>query len=309
MKSISVVVPLYNEEEVFEELLRRLTESLKQFSYELVFVDDGSTDRTRELLRHASQKDGHVVAVLFSRNFGHQAAVRAGLIESKNEYVIVMDGDLQDPPEVLPKFLEELERGTDVAYAIRKKRKESILKRAAYSSFYKILHKISGEVSMPKDSGDFCAMSRRAVDALKSLEERNQYVRGIRSWVGFVQKGVEYERDRRFAGETKYSLKKLFKLAYDGIFSFSYFPLVLISALGALSALGAFAGIIVVLYFRLFTEAVIPGFASTAIFVLFLGGVQLASIGVIGEYIKRIYDEVKKRPHYIISEVLKKAND
>lgn len=306
MKKLSIVIPVFNEEAVFPELLRRITQITKTQETEIIFIDDGSVDNTRSLIRSAVSTYSNIMGVFFSRNFGHQKAVRAGLIHATGDVIVVMDGDLQDPPELIPQFLTKIQAGYDVVYAVRKKRKENILKRVSYSVFYRLLHKISGDISIPQDSGDFSAMTRRVVDMIKQLDERNQFVRGIRSWVGFPQIGIEYERDQRFAGETKYSLRKLFRLAYDGIFSFSYVPLLMITWLGFISAFGAFLGIITILYFRIFTATNVPGFASTAIFILFLGGVQLISIGVIGEYIRRIYDEVKRRPHFIVSEVVTK---
>lgn len=304
MKKLSIVVPVYNEEENFNILLTRTCEVLSSYDYEIMFVDDGSLDNTRSLIETASKNNTKVKGIVFSRNFGHQAAVKAGIEHAKGDVVVIMDGDLQDPPEVIPKFLEKIEEGFDVVYAIRKKRKENFFKRFCYSLFYKLLFSLSDSVKIPKDSGDFGAIRREVVDAMRQFDERNQYVRGIRSWVGFRQVGIEYERDKRYAGEVKYTFRKLIKLAYDGIFSFSYKPLSFITFVGFLTAIGAFLGILIVIYFKLFTSRDIPGFASTASIILFIGGVQMLSLGILGEYIKRIYDEVKKRPRFIISKFI-----
>ncbi|EKE14075.1 MAG: glycosyl transferase family protein, partial [uncultured bacterium] len=237
----------------------------------------------------------------FSRNFGHQTAVTAGLDFATGDAVAILDADLQDPPEILPKFFEKLSQGYDVVYAIRKKRKENIFKKAAYSLFYKILHLIAS-VDIPLDSGDFCVLSQRMVKTINSFPERNRFIRGLRSWAGFKQIGLEYEREKRFAGESKYGLKKLFKLAFDGIFSFSFIPLQIMFILGSASLFLSILGIFLAVYMKYFTTAYnrVPGFATTTILIMFVGGLQLFSIGVMGEYLRRVYDEVKQRPQYII---------
>ncbi len=304
MKDLSVVVPLYNEEKIFPELLNRLFSSLSGLNFEIILIDDGSTDKTYELISEYASKDKRIKGIVFSRNFGHQAAVSAGLDIAIGELILIIDGDLQDPPELIPEMIKKINTGYDVVYAVRKSRKENFCKRFAYSFFYKIMGKISKDIELPKDSGDFSLIRKNVAAAMKELGERNRYVRGIRAWVGFKQVAFPYERDKRFAGKTKYTLRKLFGLAYNGIFSFSYFPINFISFLGAFSFTLSVIGIFLVLYFRLFTDRNIPGFASLSIISLFLGGVQLLSVGVLGEYIKRIYDETKARPNYIIKKII-----
>ena len=228
-------------------------------------------------------------------------AVSAGLQHAKGKNVAVLDADLQDPPEVLPHFFDKLNSGYDVVYAIRKKRKEGFLKKAAYSTFYRILQKLSN-IYIPLDSGDFCVMNDRVIKAVNSLPERNRFVRGLRSWVGFKQIGIEYERSSRNAGESKYSFTGLLKLAFDGIFSFSFAPLQLMFYLGSIALLLSVIGSIVAIYLRFFTTAYteVPGFATTIILIMFIGGLQMFSMGIMGEYMRRVYDEVKQRPQFII---------
>jgi polyisoprenyl-phosphate glycosyltransferase len=268
--------------------------------YELIFVNDGSTDQSKSILNKLAKKDGAVKVLNFSRNFGHQIAVTAGLDYSQGDMVAILDADLQDPPEVLPEFFAEIKKGYDVVYAVRRHRKEPVLKRLMYFLFYRLL-KLVASISIPLDSGDFCVMNKRVVALLKSLPERNRFIRGLRSWVGFRQTGLEYERHGRLAGKSKYTLTKMFKLAFDGIFSFSYVPLQLLTWGGFIFLLTAFFGIILTLYAKLFTNIFIPrGFPTTIIVILFIGGLNMFSLGIIGEYIGRIYDEVKKRQLYII---------
>lgn len=298
---ISVVIPLFNEGENLPELVGRLTSSLEGRHYELVMVDDGSSDDTREQLAKLATRRNELKCVSLSRNFGHQAAITAGLQHASGDAVVVMDGDLQDPPEAIPGLISRWLEGYDVVYAVRQHRKEGPLKRAAYSGFYRILSRLS-YLDIPLDSGDFSLMDRRVVDLLNHLPERNRFVRGIRSWVGFQQVGMEIERGARAAGNPKYTLKMLRRLAFDGIISFSHAPLRIFSSLGMLVSGASFASILLVLGIRLFTDQSIPGFASTAILILFLGGVQLLGIGILGEYIARIFDEVKGRPNYVVAE-------
>ena len=299
----SVVIPIYNEQEIIPELYNRLTKVLSQYQepYEIIFIDDGGSDKSVEILKDFQKNDGHIKIISFSRNFGHQIAVCAGIDHASGDAVIIMDGDLQDPPEVLPLFIEKWKEGFEVVYGIRKKRKEFILKRMAYSIFYRLLKKISN-VNIPLDSGDFSIIDKKIVATMKQMEERNRFVRGIRSWIGFRQTGLEYERDKRYAGEVKYTLRKLIRLAFDGLLSFSYVPLQAASLMGFIISFVSFFGILVVIFLRLFTDLSIPGFASTAVLILFLGGIQLITIGIIGEYVGRIYDEVKQRPLYIKKE-------
>ncbi len=301
MKRISLVFPVYNEEEVLPMLYERVRRALTQLPYdvEVILVNDGSRDRSLELMTKYHQEDPRFKIVDFSRNFGHQVAITAGMDASSGDAVILMDADLQDPPELLPQFLKTWEDGYHVVYAVRKTRQEHALKQFAYRAFYRILQKISN-IPIPLDSGDFCLMDRVVVDTIKSMDERHRFVRGLRSWVGFRQIGLEYDRDKRQAGEVKYTFSKLMKLALDGIFSFSYFPLQLASYTGfAVSGLSFFA-IAVYLYKKLFVGHEPQGFPTLVTVVLFLGGIQLISLGVIGEYIGRIYDEVKRRPTYIV---------
>ncbi len=301
---LSIIIPLLNEEANLSELMRRTTAMLhtQQNDWELIFVDDGSTDATPTMLAAEAAKDSHIKTIIFSRNFGHQAAITAGLNHASGDLVAMIDGDLQDPPELIPKLIEKQKEGYDVVYAIRENRKEAWWKNVSYKMFYRFIGAISSGVNLPLDAGDFSLVTRRVVDALNAMPENNRYIRGLRSWVGFRQTGVAYSRDARFAGESKYTLWKMIKLAYDGIFSFSYFPITTVGVLGFLSALGAFVSILVVLYLRLFTEKSIPGFASTAIITLFFGGIQLLAISILGEYIHRIYDETKHRPLYVVKE-------
>jgi glycosyltransferase involved in cell wall biosynthesis len=303
----SLVLPILNEEGNIPELYRRLKAVMDELgeSYELVFVDDGSRDRSLELMRELQRQDPeHVCAVVLSRNFGHQRAVSAGLDYARGQAVIVMDADLQDPPEVLPQFVGKWQEGFQVVYAVREKRKESWLKRAAYRSFYLVLRSVS-RIDIPLDSGDFCLMDRCVVDAVTSLPERNRFVRGLRSWVGFRQLGLAYERDARHAGKPKYSFRRLVSLALDGMISFSYLPLRLATLLGfGVSALSLMAATYYVI--KRLTVGIGPaGFATLVVLMSFLGGVQLITIGVIGEYIGHVLDEVKGRPTYVVREVLR----
>jgi len=303
MIKYSIVVPIYNEEKNIDVLYQRLTKVLTAFKkeYELIFVNDGSFDQTLFKLINLYQKDSRVKIINFSRNFGHQMAVSAGLKYAQGEIVVVMDADLQDPPEVLPQFFKKIDEGYDVVYAIRKKRKESLFMRLAYATYYRFLKAIA-EIDIPLDSGDFCVMRRKVVKAINLLPERNRFVRGIRAWVGFKQIGLEYERDRRYAGKSKYTFKKIMKLAFDGIFSFSYVPFKFMFYLGFFSLFFSFLGALFVFYMKFFTSHYnrVPGFATTVTLLIFIGGLQLFSMGIMGEYIKRIYDEVKGRPSYII---------
>lgn len=299
----SVVLPVYNEEENLPTLNKRVTKVLSglKADYEVIFVNDGSNDKTKQLLTSFNKKNPRIKVVNFSRNFGHQTAVSAGLEYATGEAIAILDADLQDPPEILPKFFAKLEEGFDVVYAVRKKRKENIFKRFAYSLFYKLLHTIAN-VNIPLDSGDFCVMTSRMVKTINSFPERNRFVRGLRSWAGFKQMGLEYERDKRFAGESKYDMRKMFKLAFDGIFSFSFIPLQVMFFLGSISLVFSLIGSLWAVYMRFFTTAYnrVPGFATTIILIMFVGGLQMFSIGVLGEYLRRVYDEVKQRPLYII---------
>lgn len=305
---VSVVLPVYNEEKNLVVLHERLTRTLSALgmSYELIFVDDGSQDQSLPLLYQLHVQDDHVVVVELSRNFGHQVAVSAGLAYARGQGVIVMDADLQDPPEVLPQFIAKWQEGYEVVYAIRQKRKEGWLKRLAYAAFYRLLHCLA-DIDIPLDSGDFCIMDRRVVDLLNAMPERNRFVRGIRSWVGFRQTGLAYERSARYTGTSKYSLGKLIKLALDGLISFSHVPLRIITMLGF--GISAFSIALAIFYAlkRLLVGLTPPGFATLTVALFFLSGVQLITLGVIGEYIGRISDEVKQRPLFIVRKVTRRA--
>ncbi|HEY8422044.1 MAG TPA: glycosyltransferase family 2 protein [Thermoclostridium sp.] len=301
----SVVVPMYNEEAVVSETYRRLTEVMERtgYSYEIVFVNDGSRDNTAKLLNEICDRDKRVKLVDFSRNFGHQIAITAGMDYSSGQCVVVIDGDLQDPPELIPEMIEKWKSGFDVVYGKRISRKgETFFKKFTAAAYYRFLRSMT-DVNIPVDTGDFRLIDRKVCDALKSVKERNRYVRGLISWLGFKQTAIEFEREERFAGETKYPLKKMLKLALDGITTFSYKPLKLASYIGTLISLGSFIYMIYVLFQRIFfPETVQPGWASILAVSLFFNGITLLMLGIIGEYIGRIYDEVKERPLYIIKD-------
>lgn len=296
---LSIVIPLYNEEAVFVELWLRLATVMDEMplSAEVVLVDDGSTDGTRELATLACREDSRFRLVVLSRNFGHQLAVSAGLQHASGRAVAILDGDLQDPPEVLLDFHRKLSEGYDVVYAVRRRRKEAWPKRAAYWAFYRLMRALAS-VEIPLDSGDFCMMSRRVVQRINQLPERQRFVRGLRSWVGFRQTGLAYDRAARGAGESKYTFRKLLRLACDGVFTFSDAPLRLATWLGLFVSLGSLGiGTIVTLW----QGSALPAIAAG---IFFLGGVQLLCLGVLGEYIGRIYTEVKGRPAFVIEELV-----
>jgi len=309
---ISVVIPAYNETQVLPELSRRLAAAAAQWgeSYEVIFVDDGSTDETWESIRGLCRRDLRWKAIRLGRNFGHQAAISAGLAFAGGDVVVIMDADLQDPPELIKDFLEQWRAGYEVVYAIRKTRKESIIKRIAFKLFYKTLDLLAN-VHIPADAGDFCLMDRKIVDILKAMPERNRFVRGLRSWAGFRQTGVPYERPSRRAGDVKYTYRRLFGLAFDGILSFTALPLRMATVIGLsasfLSMLAAFFYFLTRVLHQLFEQIgfpLVPGFATTIIVIFFLGGVQLTFLGILGEYVARIYDEVKARPIWTTMELV-----
>lgn len=301
---VSVVIPVFNEEENLPVLINRLENVLSEFrAYEVIFVNDGSQDSSLEILQVNCKRNPSLKVVNFSRNFGHQAAISSGLEYSRGDCVIVMDGDLQDPPEVLPEFIAKWQEGYDVVYAIRKKRKENIFKRSAYFVFYRLMKKVS-DIDIPLDSGDFSVMDRKIVDRLNALPERNRFVRGIRSWLGFRQTGLAYERSKRFAGKPKFTFSKLLKLAYDGLISFSHKPLSLASHLGMFITVSSFVAIIVLIVMKIFVGIPLLGWTSTVVVILFIGGIQLMVLGILGEYIGRIFDEVKNRPEYVVKDVV-----
>jgi glycosyltransferase involved in cell wall biosynthesis len=300
---ISVVVPAYNEETNLRVLYDHLTKVLTSegVSYELVMVDDGSTDGSLIEIERLRQQDLRVKYIHLARNFGHQAALTAGLAHACGKVVIVMDADLQDPPEVIPELLCRWREGFDVVYAVRRHRQESAPMRIAYALFYRLLHRVAA-VEIPLDAGDFCLMDRRVVDQLNALPERNRFVRGLRTWVGFRQTGVPYQRQARHSGHSRYNFWKLVRLAIDGLVSFSYVPLRVASTLGFVASLGSLVAGLYYLILRLAGHRDPAGFAGIIISVLFLGGVQLITIGIMGEYVGRIFDEVKNRPIYIVSD-------
>lgn len=301
--TVSVVVPLRDERDCLDELQRRLAGALDDLdlSYEIVLVDDGSTDGSGQRMDELARDDDCLVAVHLSRNFGHQAAVTAGIDRARGQAVIVMDGDLQDPPELIPRLIDVWRQGYDVVYAVRRHRQEPLWKRVGYAAFYRLLNAI-GDLDIPLDSGDFCLMDRQVVDVLTHLPERMRFVRGLRSFVGFRQIGLPYDRAARGAGESKYSLRALVGLAIDGLVSFSSYPLRLVTQLGLATILAAFLLLAWVLYDKWVGQTGPHGWASTVVVVLFMSSVQLLSLGLIGEYIRLIFLEVKGRPTYIVDE-------
>lgn len=304
---ISLVIPCYNEEAVIHETLRQLNElaeSLAGYRVEFVFVDDGSRDKTRLILTAAATVDPRIKFCVLSRNFGHQIAVTAGIDLAMGDAVVLIDADLQDPPAVVVEMVQRWREGYEVVYGVRTDRAgESSFKRWTAKIFYRVLNRIS-DVPIPLDTGDFRLMSRRVVNCLKAMPEHDRFIRGMVSWVGFKQIGIPYKRLPRFAGESKYPLRKMIRFSLDGILSFSTKPLRIAMTLGLLSSLIAMAGILYVLYVRLFTQTWVEGWAGVLCSILFLGGVQLICIGILGEYMGRNYHESKRRPLYFIEEVI-----
>ncbi|MBE8995016.1 glycosyltransferase family 2 protein [Microcystis aeruginosa] len=306
MPKYSLIIPIYNEEETIPELYRRVSAVMDSLddSVELILINDGSRDSSLNLMRELQERDARVCYISFARNFGHQAAVTAGLNFARGQVIVVLDADLQDPPELIPKMIESWQAGYHVVYAQRTKRKkESWFKRLTAYVFYRLLRQLA-DVDIPADTGDFCLMDRQVVEVLNSMPERNRYIRGLRAWIGFRQTAVKFERDPRFAGEVKYTFKKSLALAINSLVSFSKIPLRLSTYLGLFSALIALLMALLVLYWRLQQpESPVTGLATILIAVFFLGSVQLISIGILGEYIGRIYEEVKGRPAYTIAEI------
>ena len=306
MKKISVVVPMYYEEEVAKECYTRLKnvlEKIENYNYEIIFINDGSKDKTLEILKEIAKENKNVKIISFSRNFGHQCAVTAGLRYVTGDAIVIIDADLQDPPELIPEMIKLWEEGNEVIYGKRKSREgESRFKLLTASMFYKTLNALS-DVEIPKDTGDFRLVDRKVVEVINSLPEHNKFLRGLFSWVGFKQKAYEYERKERYAGKTKYPLKKMLKLAQDGIFSFSIKPLKIVGAMGILSVIiSIILFVYAVLSYALNWNNLTPGWTSLMVTITFLGGMILISLWMIGEYIGRIYDETKRRPEYIIEE-------
>jgi dolichol-phosphate mannosyltransferase len=296
---LSIVIPLFNEEAVFVDLWLRLAKVMDAMplTAEVVLVDDGSADGTRELATLACREDSRFRLVVLSRNFGHQLAVSAGLEHAGGRAVAILDGDLQDPPELLMDFHSKLSEGFDVVYAVRRRRKESWPKRLAYWMFYRLMRSVAA-IDVPLDSGDFCMMSQRVVRRINALPERHRFLRGLRSWVGFRQTGLEYERAARGAGQSKYTFRKLLRLASDGVFTFSDVPLRLAKWIGTLTTLGSLGAGATITLWNGSAEPLLPA----AVF--FLGGVQLLCVGILGEYVGRIYAEVKGRPAFVVEEVV-----
>lgn len=304
-KLVSIVVPMYYEEKVAEECCKRLKNVMDScgYEYELVFVNDGSRDSTLDILTKLAADDRRVKVLGFSRNFGHQVAVTAGIDKAKGNALVIIDADLQDPPELIPEMLRLWEQGYEVVYAKRMRRKgESAFKRITASMFYRVLDKLS-DTRIPLDTGDFRLIDAKVADELRRMREKNRFLRGMVSWIGFKQTPIEYEREERFAGETKYPLKKMIKLALDGIISFSSKPLKLSQYLGFFAVICAGLVLMYSLIYRLIGgRNLVSGWASIMTTVAFLGGVQLISIGILGEYIGRMYEESKGRPLYIIEK-------
>ena len=298
---LSVVAPLHDEEDVVGAFHERAVAALDGIEFELILVDDGSTDGTRELLRELAAEDRRVKVIELSRNFGHQPALTAGLDHATGDVVVMMDSDLQDPPEVIPRLLEAWRSGADVVSAVRQKRAgETRAKLATARWFYRLFGRVS-QVKLEPDAGDFRLLDRRALDVLLAMPERNRFLRGMSAWVGFERASVNYERDARHAGVTKYTPRKMLRFSFDAISSFSNVPLQLATFLGFLFSAVAFLAIPVAIGFRIAGQFV-PGVTTLLMVVLLLGGIQLITVGIIGEYLGRVYDEVKHRPLYVISD-------
>ena len=299
----SVVIPIYNEEETIRELWKRLSNVVKQLDgdSEVIFINDGSYDASGDILSELNQKHREVKVINFSRNFGHQCAISAGIDHANGKAVILMDGDLQDSPEAILNFVEKWQEGYDVVYAIREKRKEKWLKRIAFKVFYRIQNTLAG-IPLALDAGIFSLMDRKVILALRNMPERNKYISGLRSYAGFKQTGIVVERGPRYKGEPRVTVLKLFKLAFDGIFSFSTIPLKISTFLGFVFAIASFIIGLIGLYYKLILGQEFLYWTQGLTTTFFLGGIQLVSLGIIGEYIGRIYDEVKQRPYYIIRE-------
>ena len=304
---VSIVVPVYNEESVLPEFYRRtvsVMESIPEGAFEIIFVNDGSEDETPSIIKKLHQNDKRVKLISFSRNFGHQIAISAGLRYAKGDAVIIIDVDLQDPPELIPKMIDKWKDGYEIVYALREKREgEAFFKKITAYMFYRLLRIMTNE-DLKNDSGDFRLLGRKAVNVFNQLNERNRYVRGLTHWIGFKQCQIAYSRKERFSGHTKYTYRKMFKFAFDAIISFSHLPLRIASYFGLFVSFACFLYLIYTILLKLLTDAPIGGWTSLMTAILFVGGIQLVTIGIIGEYIGRIFDESKNRPLYIIDEDL-----
>ncbi|PKG21822.1 glycosyltransferase family 2 protein [Niallia nealsonii] len=306
----SIIIPVFNEEQVIEHTYERLKIVLDSTAetYELLFINDGSRDSTVDILKHLGKTDNHIKIIDFSRNFGHQIAITAGMDYAKGDAIIIIDADLQDPPELILEMIEKWKNGYDVVYAKRTARKgETFFKKQTAALFYRTLRAMT-DIEIPIDTGDFRLIDRKVCEQMQNVHERNRFVRGLVSWVGFKQTAVEYERDERYAGETKYPLKRMLKLSIDGITSFSYKPLKIANYLGAALSTIGFIYMLVVLYQKLFTTTTITGWSSIIVIQLFFSGIILMMLGVMGEYVGRIYDEAKNRPLYIVQDVYSVEN-
>jgi dolichol-phosphate mannosyltransferase len=309
---ISIVVPAYNEEDGIELLYSRVIAAAPSWNepYEIVVTNDGSRDRTLDILKTIAARDARLKIISFTRNFGHQAAVTAGLVHASGDIIAVIDADLQDPPETLVKFIDKIRDGYDVVYAIREKRKEHVFKRAAYFLYYRMLRYLAN-IDIPLDSGDFCVISRRALDTLNALPERNRFVRGLRTWIGYRQVGLAYERQARAAGQPKYTLRSLVNLALDGVINFSYKPLRILGIAGIIVGVLALAAAAAFFVQSLTNTTVLgynprmaPGWTSLILAILFMSAMQLFGLGVMGEYIGRLFEETKRRPPYLVGETI-----
>lgn len=301
---ISIITPIFNELKSIPELYRRVCQVMESsgYTWELIMVDDGSTDGSADLIRQLVNQDGHIRPVIFARNFGHQLAVTAGLDYSRGKAIVIMDADLQDPPEVVLELIAKWQEGYEVVYAVRSHREgETAFKLLTASLFYRLIARMT-DVKIPMDTGDFRLLDRKVVDVLNRMRERHRFLRGMSVWVGFKQTGVEYSRAARFAGETKYPIKKMFKFAWDAVTSFSFLPLQVATYLGFISAGLSILAIPVVAIMRMSGQLAFAGQATTLVAVLFLGGVQLISLGILGEYVGRLYDEARGRPLYIVRD-------
>lgn len=304
---LSFVVPLFNEEKNIPKLHSTLVSILDNIGYdtEVILIDDGSSDKTSEMMSSISFADNRFISIFLSRNHGHQLALTAGLSYVRaSKAAFILDGDLQDPPEMINEFLTKLDEGYDVVYGVRKNRKESFIKKQLYWFYYRLMKKIAN-IDLPADSGDFALINRKVLDYLNLMPEQNRYLRGMRAWVGFKQTGIEYDRSARFDGDSKYSWKKLFELAYSGIFNFSDFPVKFITRLGVISIVVSLFYLASVFIKKIWFDGVPVGFTALIAAIVMFGGVQLISLGVIGEYVLRIYKQVQQRPLFIVDKVIR----
>ncbi len=296
---ISVIVPVLNEELTLSEFYKQIVDNLKPHNYEIIFVNDGSTDKSQAIINGFRTRNNKVKVINLTRNFGHQIAITCGIDHARGDAAIIIDSDLQDPPSVIPKMIQKWQEGYDVVYGIRSQRSgENFVKVTTAKIFYKMINLLSGR-AIPENVGDFRLISRKVINTLKETREYHRFLRGIISWIGYKHCGIHYKRNRRFAGSTKYSVFSMTKLAIDALLSFSFFPLRIASILGVITAIGA----VIMIFYALYVQSIgqtVKGWSSTVVIILFMGSIQLITIGIIGEYLGRIYEEVKKRPLYII---------